>query len=69
MTEWQTGEPPKYTDLLLYVTYPNEIMVKPRMMVGSLDNTGRWLSCSIRVSGTVTHWMPLPKPPKEGGEQ
>jgi len=68
MNEWQTGEPPQYTDLLLYVTFPNEIMVRPKMLVGHIDDAGIWRSCSIRVSGTVTHWLPLPEPPKEGGE-
>lgn len=34
-------------------------------------NGADWLSCEIRVEIThrVTHWMPMPEPPKEGGTE
>jgi len=54
---------PQYENVLAYVTFPNEIMVRPVQMVAYCDDQGVWRACSIRVSGTVTHWMPLPPPP------
>ena len=30
---------------------------------------GKWINNHNVVHGGVTHWMPLPKPPKKGGDQ
>ncbi len=37
---------------------------KDGYMVGSYTNWGWMFPCYF---GKVTHWMPLPEPPKEGG--
>ncbi len=38
---------------------------KDGYMVGSYTNWGWMFPCYF---GQVTHWMPLPEPPKEGGQ-
>lgn len=39
---------------------------KDGYMVGSYTNWGWMFPCYF---GKVTHWMPLPEPPKEGGDE
>ena len=40
---------------------------KPMVEAGSMDHNGWWKVYGTRTK-TVTHWMPLPEPPKEGKE-
>lgn len=40
---------------------------KPMVEAGSMDHNGWWKVYGTRTK-TVTHWMPLPEPPKEDGK-
>lgn len=62
--QWQTGTPPVYQEVLIYLTFPNEIIVKPKILIGWCDDTGRWSTLYGKVSGVVTHWQLLPSPPE-----
>ena len=35
------------------------------MMFGFMSSDGYWLETGSELPCNVTHWMPLPKPPKE----
>ena len=55
--------PEKREDVLLCRKWWNEIQ-NPQMGWHN-DVSGEWFDLSNRVIRNVTHWMPLPEPPKE----
>lgn len=34
-----------------------------------LAGNGRWYDKAVGLHRNITHWMPLPQPPKKGGEE
>ena len=34
-----------------------------------LAGDGRWYDKAVGLHRNITHWMPLPQPPKKGGEE
>lgn len=64
---WQpvdTVPPPLYESVLIYVVYPKERQVQPKIQLGWLDDDGDWHVINwTRIYADVTHWMPLPAAP------
>lgn len=48
------------------VALKNRIMT---IMTASYCVDGEWYYNGHKIHSVVTHWMPLPQPPKKGGEQ
>ena len=63
---WRTDSPPYHEAVLGYVTFPKEIEVSPRILIVYFDPyTEKWHGgIGQKLSGTVTHWQPLPEPPE-----
>jgi hypothetical protein len=63
-SKWKTGTPPLYQDVLIYLTFPQGIMDRPKVTMGYCDDMGYWRTQYGKVSGVVTHWQLLPAPPE-----
>lgn len=50
--------------VLVHVMFDNN--VAPKTLIAYYSRDGRWRTSFGQVSGTVTHWMPLPEPPEKG---
>lgn len=61
MNEWisVTEKLPKYGERVL-------ITEGHGVFEAALSVSHKWVRCGIGWTEGVTHWMPLPKPPKEG---
>jgi hypothetical protein len=68
--EWfSVSDPPKERGCYL-VTVRRWLDEKP-VVREAYWNGADWLSCyrrGVEITPSVTHWMPLPEPPKEGEE-
>lgn len=58
-------ELPEEGDMVL-VALKNRIMT---ITTTSYCVDGEWYDYGNKIHGGVTHWMPLPNPPKKGGER
>lgn len=58
-------ELPEEGDMVL-VALKNRIMT---ITTTSYCVDGEWYDYGNKIHGGVTHWMPLPNPPKKGGEE
>jgi hypothetical protein len=63
IVEWRTDTPPTLERLLIFVSYPDQYMSRPKIHIGYYDGQWKWEGGAI--TGTVTHWMPLPLPPEK----
>ena len=48
-----------------YVLVAIRVNGESRFEVGHLSDKGNWIVGLCMITGYVTHWMPLPEPPKE----
>lgn len=65
MSEWISvkGRLPDYNDEFLVYTENAKMLV-----CEYLPYANEWWDCDAFVINNITHWMPLPDPPKEGSE-
>lgn len=64
MTEWQPIETaPRTGEYLLLGSSVHEAVIYGRWSWQTRCN-GCWVMGRKRIEGTLTHWMPLPTPPK-----